>query len=451
MSENAAAQEKLDAARQRWEQASDDRARAELFCSVTPVPLEKANPWHSTGTRTNGQEPAASIVVQPPQITKIGHRIQQYTPVKIGYLIDIDAGMLLGDCLDAAVLASEDALNDGELKRPIEIIPMVARGLPREDAATAVAGYEALCDAGCLAVMGPYITDNAMALLPAMERRQVPVVSTNGAKPFHSYYGFTLGNGGVSEEGSICAGWLQQRGFQRVAAVTELSPGGDEYAKAFRAAARRNRVNLVADIFVDQTGHDLADALRHLHDEVQPDAIAYLGYGYPVAMFNPILRELNWDPPRVMSTAFMWYINEPGMLVDMEGWYGVDQVGDDVDVPNPNYWPFVRRFEQRFGRRVQHAMLGCSYDQARATIAGLANAPLLDPHGVVKGLETLTMMPTVSGGPRSYISFGPYDRKGFKGDWLTIRHIVNGVPEFDGYLSTLYSATLDQVDQEGKD
>jgi hypothetical protein len=50
-------------------------------------------------------------------------------------------------------------------------------------------------------------------------------------------------------------------------------------------------------------------------------------------------------------------------------------------------------------------------------------------------------MPTVSGGPRSYISFGPYDRKGFKGDFLTIRHVVKGVPEFDTYLSTAYPAT----------
>ena len=52
------------------------------------------------------------------------------------------------------------------------------------------------------------------------------------------------------------------------------------------------------------------------------------------------------------------------------------------------------------------------------------------------------MRPTVSGGPRSYISFGPYDRKGFKGDFLTVRHIVDGVPEFDGYLSTVYPSTI---------
>jgi branched-chain amino acid transport system substrate-binding protein len=444
MAESASPQQKLDAARERWSQQQSDRAKASEFSSVTPVPLEKPNPWHATGTKTNEQEPADSIVVQPPQIGTIGHRVQQFAPVKIGYLVDVDTGMLLGDCLDAVVLGVEDALNDRELKRPVEIVSMVARGLPREEARTMVAGYEALCDAGCLAVIGPAVTDNGMALLPALERRQVPVVSTNGAKKFHSKYGFTLGNGGVSEEGALCAGWLRKKGFQRVASVTEISPGGEEYSKAFRAAARRNRVNLVADVYVDQTGDDIAETLKYLHDDVHPDAIAYLGYGYPVAMFNPVLRELDWDPPRIMSSAFMWYINEATMLDDMEGWYGVDQVGDDIEDPNPNYWPLMHRFERRFGRLVQHAMIGCSYDTARAVIAGVANAPLLDSNGVVTGLETLTMLPSASGGPRSYISFGPYDRKGFKGDYLSIRRVVDGVPIFDDYLSTVYPSTLDQ-------
>ena len=128
MGDTGAAQRKLEAAQARWNAIPANRAKASTFSSVTPVPLEKPNPWHSTGTKTNGQEPLASIVIDPPSITEIGHRIQQYSPVKLGYLIDIDAGMLLGDCLDAVVLAAEDALDDGELKRPIEIIPMVARG-----------------------------------------------------------------------------------------------------------------------------------------------------------------------------------------------------------------------------------------------------------------------------------------------------------------------------------
>src|SRR5689334_21319345 len=115
MGETDNAQSKMEAAQSRWSQMPDTRAKSSSFSAVTPVPLEKVNPWHSTGTRTNGQEPLDSIVVNPPTITRIGHRIQEYSPVKLGYLIDIDAGMLLGDCLDAVVLAAEDALDDGEL------------------------------------------------------------------------------------------------------------------------------------------------------------------------------------------------------------------------------------------------------------------------------------------------------------------------------------------------
>jgi branched-chain amino acid transport system substrate-binding protein len=88
-------------------------------------------------------------------------------------------------------------------------------------------------------------------------------------------------------------------------------------------------------------------------------------------------------------------------------------------------------------------MIGCTYDQTRVALAGIAAAELLTPEGVVEGLERLTMLPTVIGGPRTYISFGPYDRKGLKGDWLTLRRVVNGVPEFEGYLSTLYPATVE--------
>ena len=38
-----------------------------------------------------------------------------------------------------------------------------------------------------------------------------------------------------------------------------------------------------------------------------------------------------------------------------------------------------------------------------------------------------------NGGPGTYIQFGPHDRKGYKGDFLTIRHLRNGELEFNGY------------------
>jgi len=428
----------------RWEEASGG-ARADVFSGVTPFPVGKANPWASGGSGTNQEAPAERIVVQTPGGGEVRHRIAGFSPVKVGYLVDIDTGALLGDCLDAVILAVEDALGDGELFRPVEILPKVARGLPREDARNAVRGYEELVEAGCLVVLGPYITDNALALLPAMDRLRVPLVSTNGAKAFHSRYGFTTGNGGVSEEGSIMAGWLRGSGLERVAMVTEVSPGGQEYSRAFRDAAKRNRLDIVGEVFIEGNGSGLAEGLELLRDTVKPHALAYCGYGYPTAMFNPILQDLNWDPPRIMSTAFLWYINEPRMLEDLEGWYGVDQVGpiDETEgEPNSNYLAMLDRFERRFGRRILHAMIACSYDQARVAVAGIAHASLLTPDGVVDGLERLTMQPVCVGGPRSYVSFGPWDRKGLKGDWLTIRHVVGGVPRFAGYLDARYPQTI---------
>jgi branched-chain amino acid transport system substrate-binding protein len=431
------------AARRRWEQLSTaDGARSEHFVSVLPEPEAKANPWHNSGSGTNEEKPRSVLRIDPPAGPTVRARIAEFSPLKVGYLVDIDTGGLLGDCLDAVVLACEDALNEGELFRPIEIVPMIARGLPRGEARVTVAGYHELCDAGCLVIMGPYITDNALALLPAMAERRVPLVSTNGAKEFHSYYGFTIGNGGVSEEGSLMAGWLADQGLRNVAMITEVSPGGREYSSAFRAAATRNLLQIASESFIQTNGAGLREALTHLHEDVSPDAIAYCGYGYPTAMFNPILEQLAWDPPRIMSTAFMWYINESSILRDLEGWVGVDQIGDEQGAPNPNFFPLVNRFEERYGRRVFHAMVGVTYDGTRAALAGMAAAPLLTPDGVVKGLETLTMLPVAVGGPRTYISFGPYDRKGLKGDWLTLRQVRDGVPEFVGYLSAKYRATI---------
>ncbi|GMU77232.1 MAG: hypothetical protein AMXMBFR46_00330 [Acidimicrobiia bacterium] len=410
--------------------STDDRARSSVRHGVLPEPRGTDNPWAPGGS--DDDRPVERVRIEPPARNLPGGR--PLGAVKIGWLIDIDMGQLLADVADAAILAFEDALNENVTFRPIEYVPKVARGLPREDAQHVIAGYEALCDEGCLVIMGPYITDNGLALLPAMARRGVPLISTGGSKEFASEYGFMVGNGGVSEEGALMAGWLRANGHRRVAMLTEISPGMREYSGAFRAAAKRNGLEIVGEEFIEMVPADLTGQVRNLRDNVRPDALAYVGYGYPVLRLGGIFAELDWDPPRVMSSAFEWIYNDARIAAALEGWVGVDQVADEVNDPNPNYWPMVHRFEQRFGRRVQHAMVGCAYDGARAAIQGVANARLLTPEGVKEGLEAITMMPATNGGPRTHIGFGPHDRKGYKGDWLTLRRIVDGVPVFEGLL-----------------
>jgi hypothetical protein len=87
MGDTEAAQQKMEAALARWEHLPSDRAKASGFSAVNPVPLEKPNPWHSTGTKTNGQErwPRSWS-------TRDDHEDRastSSTPVKIECLVDI--------------------------------------------------------------------------------------------------------------------------------------------------------------------------------------------------------------------------------------------------------------------------------------------------------------------------------------------------------------------------
>jgi ABC-type branched-subunit amino acid transport system substrate-binding protein len=132
-----------------------------------------------------------------------------------------------------------------------------------------------------------------------------------------------------------------------------------------------------------------------------------------------------------MGTAFMFYSNSNAWAEGLEGWHGVDQLGEDG--ANPNYNAMIERFEKRFGRVSRNVVVALAYDTARVAIHGIANAAIPEPRWVKEGMERIRWMPATNGGPGTYIQFGPHDRKGYKGDFLTIRHLRDGELEFNGY------------------
>ncbi len=125
-----------------------------------------------------------------------------------------------------------------------------------------------------------------------------------------------------------------------------------------------------------------------------------------------------------MGTAFMFYSNSNAWAEGLEGWHGVDQLGEDG--ANPNYNAMIDRFEKRFGRVSRNVVVALAYDTARVAIHGIANAAIPEPRWVKEGMERIRWMPATNGGPGTYIQFGPYDRKGYKGDFLTIRELRDG-------------------------
>jgi branched-chain amino acid transport system substrate-binding protein len=349
-----------------------------------------------------------------------------FAPVKVGVLIDIDMGTK-DDFLAVLRFGFEEAYEEGVLLRPVTLVVKEAIGLPRLEAKNTIDGYRELVAEGVLCVIGPLITDNSIALVPAIEQAGVPAVTWTGTDRYHGEYCFNLGNGGLAEEGAIMATWIRRRGYRTVGMIHEQSPGGVEYASNFRWYAAREGLDVLIEAYTTQIPDDLEAILRKVRDQ-RPDCLAYLGYGYPTILMGPMFERLAWDPPRIMTSAFQFCYAKPEWMAALEGWYGVDQMCEQ----NPLLGPLFDRVAEKLGKRRDHTVTALTWDTTRLIAEGIARAPLLTPRGVKEGLEKVRMLPAANGGPRTHMSLGPFDHKAYKGDWLVIRRIEGGRTVFVG-------------------
>ena len=129
--------------------ARPDRAVSTVVSGVDTAELGswQGTHWYEGGGRV-GEKAVERIVVYPPT-EGVQTQGDPFEPVRIGFLIDMDLGQLLADCIDPYILAIEDSLNEGIFDRPVELFTVDARGLPRENFRKLIAGYRRLVDEGC--------------------------------------------------------------------------------------------------------------------------------------------------------------------------------------------------------------------------------------------------------------------------------------------------------------
>jgi branched-chain amino acid transport system substrate-binding protein len=386
--------------------------------------------WYE-GSGDLGERAVAEIVVYPPT-GGVQTQGDPWEPVKIGVLVDMDLGQLLADWIDPTILALEDTMNEGVWARsPISLVTADARGLPRENYRKVIAGYRWLVEQGCVVILGPLISDNSLALQSTVDEVGVPVIGWTGAHRFASDYCFTVANGDIPTEGVICANWFARRGIERVGLFWEAGSSGRDYADYFRETALRLGLTVTREVMLEPNPRNLQAHLAEMR-ATRTEGVYYGGYGYATFHFAEAFQSLDWDPPRIMGTAFMFYSNSNQWAQGLEGWHGIDQLGEEG--ANPNYQAMARRFVERFGRPARNVVVALAYDTARAAMHGIANARMPIPREVRDGLERIRWMPATNGGPATYVQFGPGDHKGYKGDFLTVRELRDGELRFDGYF-----------------
>jgi branched-chain amino acid transport system substrate-binding protein len=335
------------------------------------------------------------------------------------------------DQYDATALAFEEATASGLLDRPVELKVVEYEGLPFgriSDARAALA--ELVEEWNPIALIGPHQSENIIALKPDIERWQIPTVVMSGTMAAAGPWTFMTPNGTFTDESMIMVDWLVDQGVQRLGIIREDNLLGDEYAREIRIHAKARGVAVASDIilgsFIDEA--DAHSAMKTLQTS-DAQGYVYAGFGanaFQVLDASKVAAKNGYDVPRITMSIFMGSI--PGIGYGLtpdrfEGWVGVDQ----YDERNPAFMAMLDRFAARFdGRRPMHCYTAQGYDMGNALAHGIARAKPLSRDGVRVGLESVRRVPATAGGANNVISFGPYDHRGYKGDYITLRRVRNG-------------------------
>src|ERR1700748_1390420 len=166
-------------------------------------------------------------------------------PIKVGYLMDFTLPPGFPDELLASFtrcfdLVFEEAVEQGLMDRPVQMIYREVEGLPKGSVKAVIDAFGDLVDEGCLVVFGPHITDNCVPTREAIEERfKVPALSVTGTDDWLGEWTFSFPQGSMTDEAIFIAALLEKDGHREVGVFVEQSVSGHDYCKNFQDECRR--------------------------------------------------------------------------------------------------------------------------------------------------------------------------------------------------------------------
>jgi branched-chain amino acid transport system substrate-binding protein len=297
----------------------------------------------------------------------------------------------------------------------VELVYHEAAGYPRGAASVCAEGSRTLAAQGVVAIIGPAISDNAIACTAAADELRVPHINWSGSQRTRSEWMFHYQIGSLEEEAYVIARHLVGRGLRRVAVVEEQSIIGREYNEFLHDAAAIYGLELVGVVPLSASGDDGAEAVARL-DALTFDAAVYFGLGLSSRGLGLAMRGRSW--PVVTNSALMFGYVNPDWTADFEGWAYVDAVHE----ANPE----LQRLAALCGREMVGPSHPGHFDMSRLVANALVHAPEVSPDGMRVGLERVKQLPAAIGEPGTIMGFGNWKRGALEGGYLVLRRWERG-------------------------
>lgn len=339
------------------------------------------------------------------------------SPVLVGFLYDYPQGDG-GAAIESAFRVGVDEVRaTGRIDREVEFVSRQAAGLPAGTEHDVQTKFAELVDAGCLFVVGPAISDNALIVAPLADAARVPCINYTGGQRTRSEWMFHYQVGSLEEEPIVLAQRILDRKLTRAAVVFDQSPVGRTYFDAFEAARARLGLDVSGASAVSPLTEHATDVLARLRAG-EPDVLVYLGLGVASRAVSLALAELSWPVPVVANSALMFGYARPDWRDGYAGWEYLDTIADDND---------VRAALAERAPQTAAGPVGCAaYDMGRLFGEALARAEHLTRAGIAEAMHRVKYLPAASGYAGTLMGFGHYDHAALKGHYLVLREWKDG-------------------------
>lgn len=332
----------------------------------------------------------------------------------IGLIYDFDFGQGGKAMVDAVAAGLADSAFTGEAK----IVTATPHGLPDGSEHEFRKGHRELVDAGCLAIIGPGLTENGFIARDMAMEFQVPTVIWAAHEKLRSDWSFHYQLGSLEEEPPVLLRYLAEKGIKRASLVYDDINIILQYADYLEVARRIYDIEIVARRAMIP---EIADASETIAAVNVPgaEALIYLGMGPSAVPVARAKAAAGWTVPVVSCSSLSMGKARPDMARDWDGWVYADMIDD----ANP-------RLIEACGRlapSIVESPVGINfYDMGRLVGEALDRALYRTRAALRDGLEKVKQLPATVGHPGTHLTTGYGDRTVLKGPYLVLRKYQGG-------------------------